>query len=178
MVIVVAVLMAAGCLAFTAVNVFFEVTDRFGDGPAADYASGLTVMNWFVVVLKVVGAAVALLSVSRLPSPVPPVLLGVALWGAFTTLGVYGLGSVLEAVGMATGVAGTIEDIDLAGIGYVLGFLFAAAGFGVLAVSYSRRNRLPKRVVALGALGAPVTLGLVLLAVPALLVAVGVMPDF
>lgn len=176
MVTVLAVLMAAGCLAFAAVNVFFEVTDRFDQGPAADYASGLSVVNWLVVVVKVVVAAVALLSVSPRPG-MPRRLLGVALWGAFATLGVYGLGSVLQAVGMATGIAGSMQDVTLGGIGYVLGFLLAAAGFGVLAVTHSRRHGLSRRVVVLGALGAPVALGLLLIVAPALLVAFGVWPD-
>ena len=45
-------------LAFAAVNIIFEGTNRFADGPLSDYASGLSIMNWLVVGLKLLGAAV------------------------------------------------------------------------------------------------------------------------
>jgi hypothetical protein len=44
------------------------------------------------------------------------------------------------------------------------------------AISYSRRFRLGKGVVVLGAIGAPVALGAILPAVPMLLAALGIMP--
>jgi hypothetical protein len=77
---------------------------------------------------------------------------------------------------MASGLAGNADQIDLAGVAYVLFFLSVAAGYGVLAISYSRRAGLRKGVAVLGALGAPVALGVILLAVPMLLAALGVMP--
>ncbi|MEU5942339.1 hypothetical protein ABZ807_24865 [Micromonospora sp. NPDC047548] len=83
----------------------------------------------------------------------------------------YAVGSVVQAVGMATGIAGTAGQIDMAGVGYVLFFLLLAAGDGVLAISCSRRFGLRKGVVVLGVLGAPVMLGVILLAVPMLLAA-------
>jgi hypothetical protein len=169
-------LMALCCIGFAVVNIVFELTDHFADGPYAEYSAGIAVMNWLVVGLKAVGAAVALLSVASRPRFLPPVILGVLLWGAFAMLAVYAVGSVVQAIGMASGLAGSADQIDLAGVAYVLFFLLVAAGYGVLSISYSRRFGLPKVVVVLGALGAPVALGVILLAVPMLLAAVGVMP--
>src|SRR5690242_5552630 len=79
-------LVALCCLGFAVFNVVFELTDHFADGPYAEYSSGLAVMNWLVVALKVVGAAVASLSVASRPRFLSPVVLGVLLWGAFAML--------------------------------------------------------------------------------------------
>lgn len=168
--------MAVWCVGFALVNIVFERTDHLSGGAYASYASAFTVMNWLVVGLKGLGAAVALLSVANRPRVVPPAVLNVLVWAAFATLGVYTLGSVAEAVGMVAGLAGGIDQITIAGVGYVLLFLLAAAGFGVLAIGHSRRRRLGKRFAVLGMLGAPVVLGGVPLAVPALLATLGVMP--
>ena len=172
----IAVLTALGWVAFALVNVVFEATDRFADGPYAEYASALTVMNWLVVGLKLLGAAVALVSVAPRQRLVSPSAMTLLLWGAFATLTVYSLGSVVQAVGMATGVAGSAAQIDAAGVGYVLGSLGFATGFGVLAISYARRHGFRRRAAVVGVLGAPALLGLLLLAVPALLTAAGLMP--
>lgn len=133
-------------------------------------------MNWLVTGLKLVGAAVALLSVTdrwRRPR-----LLAVLLWAAFSTLAVYAVGNVVQALGMVTGLIGGIENVDAAAVGYLVGFLPAAVGFGVLAVSYSQRHRIPRRLAVISALGGPVLLVLVLVAAPALLVAAGLMPSY
>ena len=61
------VLTALWCTGFAVVNVAFELAGRFRDGPYARYAAGIAVMNWFVVGLKAVGAAVALRSISDRP---------------------------------------------------------------------------------------------------------------
>ncbi|WP_214402400.1 hypothetical protein [Pseudonocardia lacus] len=168
--------MALCCIGFAVVNIVFELTGHFDGGPYAEYSAGIAVMNWLVVGLKAVGAAVALLSVAGRARFVPPVVLGVLVWGAFAMLAVYALGSVGQAIGMASGLAGSADQIDLAGVAYVLFFLVVATGYGVLALSYTRRYELRKGVVVLGALGAPVALGVILLVVPALLAAAGVMP--
>ncbi|MEQ4304986.1 hypothetical protein ABNF97_26995 [Plantactinospora sp. B6F1] len=164
------------CIGFATVNVHFEMTDHFANGVHAEYTSGIAVMNWLVAVLKVMGATLALLSIVKRPRLLPPALLGVLLWGAFAMLSVYALGSVIQAVGMASGLAGTADQIDMAGVGYVLFFLLFAAGYGVLAISYSRRSGLRKGVAVLGALGAPLGLGGILLAVPMLLAALDLLP--
>ncbi|MGW5360760.1 hypothetical protein [Actinopolymorpha pittospori] len=171
------VLTALWCSGFAVFNIIFEFTDHFEGGPNADYARGLAVMDWFVVALKIIGAAVALLSVAKRPRFVAPSKLAVVLWGAFATLALYVAGSVVEAVGMLTGLAGSADDIDAAGVAYVSLFTVAAIGFGVLAVSYSRRHQVRKSRAVLGVLGAPALLGLILLAVPTLLTALGVMPS-
>lgn len=133
-------------------------------------------MNWIVVGLKLLGAAVAVLSVTKPSRSVSPALMTAALWGVFATLGVYVLGSLAEAAGMVTGLMGNADQIDLAGIAYVLFFLLGAAGYGVLAISYRRRHRVGGRSAVVGVLGAPVVLGVLLLIIPALLTAVGIMP--
>jgi hypothetical protein len=172
---VIGILMALWCVGFALVNIIFESTDHFADGPYARYASGITVMNWLVVGLKGLGATVALLSVAKRPSFVPPTVVAVLVWGAFATLAVYSLGSVAQVVGMVSGLVGSVDQIDIAGVGYVLLFLLAGAGFGVLAISYSRRHHLRKRWAVFGGFGAPVVLGLILLAW-VLLAALGLLP--
>jgi hypothetical protein len=173
---VIGILTALWCAGFAVVDVVFELTGRFSDGPYAEYAEGVTVMNWLVVGLKALGAAVALRSVAdryRWPSAT---MLAVLLWGAFATIGVYAAGSVVQWIGMASGVMSHTGELDAADVAYVLFFIAAAAGFGTLATSYSRRHRIRKSIALAGALGAPVVLLLILVIVPAVLVGLGVMP--
>lgn len=166
---------ALACLAFAAVNIAFETTGDFLDGTAyTDYATGFTVMNGLVVALKLAGAAAALGSIHPRPRPRAIPAVALALWGAFATLGVYALGSLAQAATMAA--TGDTDRIDPAGIAYVTGFLLAATAFGVLAATWSRRHRLHRRLALLGALAAPAVLGTVLLAAPALLAAMGLLP--
>lgn len=175
-VIVLASVMALWCVGFAAVNIVFEAADHFAHGRHQEYASALTVMNWFVVALKLLGAAVAILSVARRPRLVTRKVLAVLLWGGFATLAVYVLGGVAEAVAILAGLMGSIDQIDLASVAYLAFFLLAAAGWGVLAVSYSRRHEFGWRSAALGVLGAPIVLGSIFVAVPAILRILGVMP--
>lgn len=170
-------LMAAWCVGFAMVNIALEGTDHLADGQYADYTAAFTVMNWLVVGLKLVGAVVALLSVTHRPPPVSSRLLGVGVWGVFATLAVYVLGSTAQAIGMVSGVSGSGSQIDLLDLAYLIFFLFAAVGWGVLATSYSRRHAGGWGVAALGVLGAPAVLGFLLVAMPALLAALGVMPS-
>jgi hypothetical protein len=175
-----ALLVALCCIGFAAFNVAFEATDHFADGThteyTADYRAGFAVMNWLVVVLKLIGAGLAVLSVSRRPRFVRPSAVGVLLWAAFATLGVYVLGSLVQAAGMVSGIAGSRDQIDLAGVVYVGFFLLFAAGFGVLAASYSRRHHLRRRHTVLGVIGGPMVLGLVLFAAPTVLAGFGLLP--
>lgn len=173
----VGVLVAVMCLGFAGANVALMMGSHItGDAyarVAAGYAAGLAMVNVLVIVLKVIGAAAALASVSRRPWPRPGTV-GVVVWGAFSTLAVYVLGSLVEASVFLVG--GQADRISLASVGYVAFFLVFAAGFGVLAVSYTRRWALRGRHILLGLLAAPVVLGLVLLVVPALLGAAGMVP--
>jgi hypothetical protein len=174
---VIGILTALWCAAFAVVNIAFEITDRFSDGPYAEYADAVTVMNWLVVGLKALGAAVAMRSVVdryRWPSPTT---VAVLLWGAFSTIGVYATGSVAQWIGMASGITNHTRDLGAVDVAYVLFFVAAAAGFGTLATSYLRRHRLRKSYALIGALGGPVVLLLILVVVPAALVGLDVMPD-
>jgi hypothetical protein len=168
--------MALWCVGFAAVNVVFESTDYLATSEYADYAAAFTVMNWLVVGLKLLAAAVALLSVAKRPPFVPPRLLGVMVWSVFATLAVYVVGSMAQALGMMLGLIGSTSQIDLAAVAYLIFFLTAAIGWSVLAVSYSKRHTLGWRTAVLGVLGAPIVLGLVLVVMPILLAAIGLMP--
>lgn len=172
-VVVVGVLVALWCVGFAAISVWLEATQFFATGEYADDAAALSVMNWLVTVIKLVGAAVALLAIRR--RPMAPRLVGTMLWAAFATLSVYVAGSVVQAVVIVAGVAGDREDFDMRSVAYVAAFLFAAAGFGILAISFARRTRLGRRVALVGALGAPLVLGTVLVLAPAILSATGLL---
>jgi len=177
LVTVVGWLMAAWCVGFAAVNIVLEGTDHLADGEYAEYTAAFTVMNWLVVALKLLGAGVAMLSVTRKSPPVPARLLGVMVIGVFATLATYVLGSIVQAVGIVSGVAGSPSQIDVADMAYLVFFLSVASGWGVLATSYSRRHALGWGAAALGVLGAPVVLGLLLMATPTLLATLGLMPS-
>ena len=166
--------LAIGSIGFAVVNVVYEMTGRFDEGPLSEYEAGVTILNWFVAALKVIGAAVALVSVAP-QSRVPARLVNILIWGGAGTLGVYALGSVVQAVGLAVDPA-TSGLIDAAGILYVLGFLLAAGGFAVLARSHSRRSGLGAGPAILGAVGGVILLGTILVLVPILLSAFGIMP--
>lgn len=168
--------MAVWCVGFAVVNIVLENTDYLADSEYADHAAALTVMNWLVVGLKLLGAAVALLSIAKRPPLLPPRLLGVMVWSVFATLAVYVLGGMAQALGMLFGLIGSTSQIDLAGLGYLIFFLTAATGWGVLAVSYSKRHALGWGPAVLGVLAAPIVLGFVLVAMPILLAALGLMP--
>jgi hypothetical protein len=174
-VVAVGLLVALWCAGFAAISVWFELTDYFGVGRYADDATAISVVNWFVAVLKMVGAGVALLGVRRTPRFLAPRIVGTLLWAAFATLAVYVAGSILQAVVMLTGVAGDAEQIDASAVGYVLAFLLGATGFGILATSYARRAGLGRRVMLVGVCGAPVVLGSVFVILPATLGAVGLL---
>jgi hypothetical protein len=154
-------LMALWCVGFAVTNIVLESTDYLADGEYADYAAALTV---------------ALLSVAKRPRPMPPRLLGTLVWGSFATLAVYALGSVAQALGMVLGLMGSADQVDLAGVAYLAFFLTAAVGWSVLAVSYSKRHALGWTPAVIGVPAGPAVLGLVLVAMPALLTALGTMP--
>ena len=166
----VAWLVAAWCVAFAAVNVAFEATGRFAHGAHAEHAAALSVMDWTVSVLKILGATVALLSVTRRRVRVSPRVLAVLVGGAAALLGLYCLGSVVQAVGMLTGAAGDADDLNTRSVGYLGLFLVVTAGYGVLAVSFFRRYEIGRREALIGALGAPFVLAALLLALPHLLI--------
>jgi hypothetical protein len=175
-VVVIGWLMAAWCLGFAVVNIVLEATNHLAGGEYAEYTAAFSVMNWLVVALKLLGAGIAALSVSRRPPPVSTKLLGVAVWGVFATLAVYVVGGVGQAIAMTSGAMSGVDRIDLLDIAYLVFFLLAAIGWGVLATSYSTRHGLGRGVAALGVLAAPALLGLLLVAMPMLLAALDLMP--
>jgi hypothetical protein len=158
---------AAGCLAFAAVNVAFETTGRFADGPHAESAAGLSAMNWIVTALKLLGAIVAIRAVH---APRPTAVRTTLVWGAAGLLGLYSAGSVVQLVVL---LLSDPNKIDLLSLAYLAFFLAAAIGYGVIAVSYSRRTQARRSHAVLGVLGAPLMLGALLVAAPAVLTAMG-----
>ena len=174
-VVAVGVLVALWCAGFAAISVWFELTEYFATGQYAAEATALSVANWFVAVLKLVGAAVALLAISRTPRFLAPRVVGTLLWASFATLALYAVGSITQGAVLLTGPAAKADQIDADAVGYVLAFLLAATGFGILAVSYARRARLSRRVMWIGACGGPLVLGGVFVVLPAVLRAVGLL---
>jgi hypothetical protein len=57
--------MATWCVGFATVDIVLESTGHLADGEYAEHAAALTVMNWLVVGLTLLGAAVAVLSVAK-----------------------------------------------------------------------------------------------------------------
>lgn len=174
----VAWLMTAWCVAFASVNVAMEATGQFADGPHAEYATALSVMDWTVTLLKIFGAILALVSVTSRQTHVPPRLVAVMVSGAAALLVLYCLGSLVEAIGMLIGAFGDTGDLTVRSIGYLAACLIAAAGFSVLAVSFFRRYEIRRREALIGAVGAPIVLAAILLAIPLLLVLLGMMPAY
>lgn len=171
-----AVLGTLALLAFAVVNITLEGTNHFANGPLAAYSSGLSIMNWLVVGLKLLGAVVLMLSVSKRANAFAPNVTTLLLWGAFGTFVIYALGTLGEAVAMATGITDSLDEIDAAGVVYLLGTVFFAACFGVVAVAHSRRATWRPIPIVVGIIGAPILLAGVLVLVPTLLVALGIMP--
>ena len=170
---------AAWCLGFAGVSAWQVATGSFGRPglPDAAYASGLAIVSVLAGVFKLAGAAVALAAVGVRPGWPRPLLqlLGVGLWGAFGLLGLYSAGNLAITAGTVSGLLAPSAAWTAAGgvtakaTGYVLFFLAGAALFGVLAVWFHRRHHLRWTSVAAGLAGAPLLLGLLLVAAPAIL---------
>lgn len=170
-------LIALWCIGFAVVNLAYEATGHFDDGEYAEYAAGIAVMSWLVLVLKLVGAAVAMLAIHRLPRFVSPRLVGATLWGAAALLALYSAGNLVQLAGMLAGVMGDHDDITLLGLGYVAFFILGAIGYGMLAVSFSRRYAITGTMAVLGVLGAPLFLAALLGVMPLLLAGLGLLPS-
>ncbi len=169
----VGVLIALWCAGFAAISVWFELTDYFGTGRNAGDKTAISVVNWFVTVLKLVGLVLAVLAVH--PRLIAPRTVGTLLWAAFATLTVYVAGSITQAFAMLAGIAGDADQVDSGSVAYLLAFTLAAAGFGILATSHARRAGLGTRIKVIGACGAPLVLGSVLVILPAILRATGLL---
>jgi hypothetical protein len=109
-------------------------------------------------------------------------LLGVAVWGAFGVLALYSAGNLFITVGTESGLLAPSAAWTAAGgvtgraVLYVLFFLAGAAMFGVLAVWFHRRHHLRWSAAVAGLAGAPLLLGLILAAAPAILGRWGLLP--
>ncbi len=171
--VAVGLLVALWCAGFTAIGVWFELTDYFGTGRYAGDETAISVVNWFVAVLKLVGVVLAVLAVH--PRLVAPRTVGTLLWAAFATLTIYVVGSITQAFAILAGIAGDANQVDARSVAYVLAFMLAAAGFGILATSHARRAGLGTLIKVIGACGAPLVLGSVLVILPAILRAVGLL---
>ena len=79
---------------------------------------------------------------------------------------------------MLTGTAGDADELDARSVGYLGLFLVGAAGYVVLAGSFFRRYEMGRSEALIGVLGAPVVLGALLLAIPMVLVLLGLMPAY
>jgi hypothetical protein len=113
----------------------------------------------------------------------PRQLLGVGLWGAFGLLGLYSAGNLVIPVGTVSGLLAPSAAWTAAGgvtpraVLYVLFFLAGAAVYGVLAVWFHRRHHLRWTSAVAGLAGAPLLLGLLLAAAPAILGRWGLLPS-
>ena len=179
---------AAWCLGFAGVSGWL-VADMVAHPEAAARrygadVSGLVVISLLVLVLKLAGAGVALAAVLVRPGTARPWprLLGVALWGAFGVLALYSAGNLLITAATESGLMAPSAAWTAAGgvtgraILYVLFFLAGAAMFGTLAVWFHRRHQLGWTSAVAGLAGAPLLLGLVLGAAPAILGHWGLLP--
>jgi hypothetical protein len=179
---------AAWCLGFAAVSAWQIAASLTGQPQApqrdAAHSPGLLVMSVLVGVLKLAGAGLALAAVRARPGmpPLPRRLVGVGLWGAFGLLGLYSAGNLVIAVGTVSGLLAPSAAWTAAGgvtvkaVLYVVFFLAGAVLFGVLAVRFHRRQRLPWTAAVAGLAGAPLLLGLLLAVVPATLSRLGLLP--
>lgn len=174
-------LTAAWALAFAAVSAYQVLTDGGYDAGLARYAAGLDVMAVLVLVLKLVGAAVAVAAVASWGARLPRVTT-MLLWGGFGLLGLYSAGNVVLTVGTVSGLLEPSTAWTAAGgvtphaVLYVLFFLAGTAMFGTLAISYRRRHPVHRGWIAAGLLGAPPALAALLVVAPALLEAAGMLP--
>jgi hypothetical protein len=154
---------AAWAVGFAGVNIYLQIVG-IDSGQIQRNWTAFTIANLGVVVLKLVGAAVALATVQpwgrRLPAP----LLTVSAWGAAGVLLLYAIAGLLSAV-----AAGALTTSVLAGGTFrvpawaYLGF-FALGGllFAVTAWQHQQRTVTLWPWMVVGLLGAPLLLGAVL----------------
>lgn len=176
-----AYLLAVWCTGFAAVNGWDLLRDGAPGGEAfAEHESGLIVMSVLVLLLKLAGAAIAIAAVQPRRQRSWP--LAAAVWAAASLLLLYSAGNLVITFGTVFGVMEPSEAWTSAGgvtalaVAYVLFFLGGAGLFTILAVSVHRRHRPGWTAPVAGAIGAPALLAGVLVVVPAVLTAGGLLP--
>jgi hypothetical protein len=177
-----AIIAAAWSLGFAAVSAGQIAAGPGEDSRYAAYATGLTIMIVTVLLLKLIGAVLALAAITpgRLGLPVPVVALG--LWGASGLLTLYASGALVQAAGTTAGVLEPSDAWTAAGgvtgrsVLYALLAVAGAAVFGALTIEFHRRHRLRWTVAAVGFAGAVVLLAAILAIVPAILASRGLLP--
>jgi hypothetical protein len=177
------VVAAMWSLGFAAVSVWQLVVGP-GEGTRfSAYAAGLAVMIAVVLVLKLVGALIAVAAVTRGELGLPARGVALGLWGAAGLLALYAAGSIVIAIGTVGGAvepsaawtaAGGVTERSLL---YLLFVLVGATAYCVLAIAFHRRHRQPWTVAVAGLVGAPLLLGLLLGVAPAILGMVGLLPS-
>lgn len=123
----------AWCLGFAAVNAWFLVTGPGSGHALEEHGAGLAAMNVLVLVLKLLGAGLAVASVAR-TALVPPRLLATGLWGASASLALYAVGSLAITVANVSGLlapSAAWEAPALVG-GVLVGAPWVLASLGLL----------------------------------------------
>lgn len=170
------------CLTFAVPNVVELIGGRAPGEPFSGYAEGIAVMSAVVLVLKLIGAGVALAAVRPRTRSRRWWWLATALWGATALLGLYSAGNIAIVLGVVSGVIEpsaawqAAGGVTLRSIVYLVFFLVPAPMFGALAVSYQRVHRFGPGPLVVGAVGAPVVLAGVLVVAPAILAGLGLLP--
>ena len=155
---------ATWAVAFAGVNIYLQIVGIDSAQIERHWAT-FTAINLSVVVLKAFGAAAALATVQRWGRAISTRVVSVCMWGAAAMLLLYaGFGL------LAVAIAGDLLGWTLAGgtfympiLAYLGFFVVGGTLFAVAAGQYQHRTGAPLRWVVLGALGAPLLLGAVLL---------------
>lgn len=87
-----------------------------------------------------------------------PGIVAASFWAGFSTLTVYVIGSIGQAIGIMIGTAGDPALLDAGEVVYVLNFFLATSLFGILAISYTRRLGIKGAETTIGACGGTVIL--------------------
>lgn len=147
----------------------------------AGHRAGLVAMSVVVLLLKLVGAVVAVGSVR--PRWQGSWLLAAATWGAASVLVLYSIGNLVITFGTVFGLMAPSAAWTAAGgitprsVAYVLFFAIGAVLAVMLAVSLQRRHQPDWTALAAGVIAAPALLGGLLVVAPTLLTAAGLLPE-
>ena len=129
---------AAWCVGFAAVNAWQLASGRLPDDEFGDYSTALTVMSVLVLLLKLLGAGMALASLRVVRHRRVRWLLGAALWAAASTLALYSAGNLIITLGTVaellepTAAWESAGGVTIRSVAYMLFFLAGAAGAPVL----------------------------------------------